>query len=125
MTWTFSITGRMLTDGTRRIKSYSGNYGEEQDNPSCTHDIGRGPLPIGLYDIGHAIDDTHLGPLAIRLTPQASTNEFGRAGFFIHGDSISHPGHASDGCICTNGPDGRADRTYINASSDKVLEVVI
>jgi hypothetical protein len=24
---------------------------------------------------------------------------FGRCGFFCHGDSIAHPGHASDGCI--------------------------
>lgn len=121
--WTFSLSKRTLSDGTRTFAAYSGNYGAEQDNPACTGDIGRGPLPLGLYDIGPAIDDPKLGPCAMRLTPEAGTNTEGRAGFFIHGDSIAHPGHASDGCICTTG-NGLTERTYINHSIDRRLQVV-
>jgi hypothetical protein len=55
----------------------------------------------------------------------------GRGSFFIHGDSIAHPGFGSDGCIVpTHLPDGevngRAVRQKIIAlrTSDDVLQVL-
>lgn len=122
--WTYSITGKVLTDGTRRIACYSGVFGPDQNNPDSCGLVGRGPLPLGLYDIGPAIISPTLGPVAMRLTPEAGTDEKGRSGFYLHGDEIAHPGHGSDGCICTNGPNGRADREYVAASKDKRLSVV-
>jgi hypothetical protein len=43
-----------------------------------------------------------------------------RSGFYIHGDKVSDPGNASDGCIILP----RASRETINSSTDKSLQVV-
>lgn len=122
--WQYFIREGILTDGARNIKCYSGAYGPAKNNPDFVSHVGVGPIPIGLYTIGPAFDTVEHGPCVMRLTPQAGTNEYGRAGFLIHGDSISNPGHGSEGCICTDGPNGRADREYINNSPDKSLEVL-
>jgi hypothetical protein len=45
---------------------------------------------------------------------------FGRSAFFIHGDSRTRPGTASNGCIILSRP----TRTAIDRSDDKVLVVV-
>ena len=44
----------------------------------------------------------------------------GRTAFLIHGDSIKHPGDASEGCIIL----GPHIRTRIAASGDTVLNVI-
>jgi hypothetical protein len=44
----------------------------------------------------------------------------GRGGFLIHGDSISHPGDASDGCIILTRP----EREAIVKTGSKMLIVV-
>ena len=38
----------------------------------------------------------------MRLLPTNGTNVYGRTGLMMHGDSISHPGQASSGCIIEN-----------------------
>lgn len=68
-----------------------------------------GPLPPGSYRMGTAYNNIHTGPLSIPLIPLAEQthspeeNPFawlhGRNDFYIHGDSLNHPGYASDGCI--------------------------
>jgi Protein of unknown function (DUF2778) len=83
-----------------------------------TPDIG--PLPVGWYTFGTSVEGTHLGPLAIPLTPDADNDMRGRGGFYVHGDHIGAPGTASDGCIILS----RATRTLIAQSTDKRLQVV-
>jgi hypothetical protein len=56
----------------------------------------------------------------MRLTPAPENTMFGRDGFLMHGDSIEHPGCASEGCIIV----GRAVREAVSESDDKSLEVV-
>lgn len=124
MTWQFQISTGVLTDGQKRIECYSGLAGQWKDNPSDTSITDYGPIPVGHYVIGNAFDDPSHGPCVMRLTPEAGTDTFGRSGFLIHGDSKAHPGAASHGCIVTCGPDPRGDREYINASTDKELQVV-
>ena len=59
-----------------------------------------GPLPAGLYVVGKPFDDPdHLDPYVMKLTPDLNNKMYGREGFYIHGDSKSHPRKASDGCI--------------------------
>ena len=55
-----------------------------------------------------------------RLTPQSGTNTYGRDGFLIHGDNTAMNHTASHGCIILP----RIVRAGIDASDDKVLEVV-
>jgi hypothetical protein len=96
----------------------------------------RGPLPPGAYRIGPPEDSPHLGPLAMPLTPLADSSGgfdwlHGRSSFYIHGDSIEHPGCGSDGCIVpTHRPDGEVNghavREAIAAlrANDDVLQVI-
>jgi hypothetical protein len=78
-----------------------------------------GPCPRGRYSIGQPEDSPHVGPYALPLTPEPGTNTFGRSAFMIHGDSIVHPGTASEGCIILL----RDAREQIVASGD--LELVV
>ena len=82
-----------------------------------------GPLPAGTYLIELPREDGgHLGPYVMELTPGSGNDMKGRAGFYIHGDSVSHPGYASEGCIVPAG--GRAVRVVIGESYDRILEVI-
>ena len=65
-------------------------------------------------------ESSPLGPVAIPLTPDPNNDMCNRSGFFIHGDSVSDPGNASDGCIILR----RASRDAISSSNDKTLGVV-
>lgn len=126
MTWTYiQASGKLLNpQGQYVITGYAGgNCGKnpeginntEMQNVSCV-----GPLPKGLYTIGQPKDSQKLGPLAIPLTPDSKNKMFGRSAFFIHGDSITKPRGASEGCIIVP----RAIREQIINSKDKLLAVV-
>jgi hypothetical protein len=78
-----------------------------------------GPLPRGEYQIMAPVDTATHGPYVLWLVPNPANQMFGRAGFGIHGDSIEHPGLASEGCICVP----RATREAIWASGDGILQV--
>ncbi|MGF6922638.1 hypothetical protein OKW41_007926 [Paraburkholderia sp. UCT70] len=54
------------------------------------------------------------------LTPNPGTHTFGRDTFFMHGDSKSHPGSASNGCIVIV---DRAVRERVWSSGDRQLRV--
>ena len=97
--WIYSQpTGRMTKDGLLLASGYSGND-EGKNNPNMQSVHNKGPIPVGLYTMLEPVDtDTH-GPYVIRLEPDEQNEMFGRAGFLIHGDSIDHPGTASQGCI--------------------------
>jgi hypothetical protein len=134
MSWKFVIsTGQLSHDGMPVAACYSGR-GTGKDKPAfCNAPMGSlgldnfGPLPTGKYTIGVAEDDPRLGPIAMRLTPDPANQMFGRAGFFIHADSVAHPGEASEGCIVPTqgvaGETGRQIRTMISTTTDRELEV--
>jgi hypothetical protein len=134
MSWKFVIsTGQLSHDGMSVATCYSGR-GTGKNNPACCRSqmgtLGPdnfGPLPTGKYTINTAEDDPRLGPIAMRLMPDATNEMHGRAGFFIHADSVAHPGEASEGCVVpirgAAGEGGRQIRVMISESADRELEV--
>jgi hypothetical protein len=123
--WMFDSTTGWLT-GTNGVgeQGYAGgNLGQNPEginNKSYQYTKRVGPLPVGWYTIGTAVESTHLGPLALPLTPDAENDMQGRDDFFIHGDTVGHPRCASKGCIVMS----RATRTLIDQSDDKRLQVL-
>jgi hypothetical protein len=114
------LTGELTTNSGVVIgKGYAG-HGEGKNNPAMESVKMVGPLPKGFYVIGKPTDNPHTGPYSIPLYPKMGNNMFGRSAFMIHGDSISNPGTASNGCIILP----RAIRVQINNCVDKILEVV-
>ena len=114
------LTGLLAADGTQLDASgYSGH-------PPHVNDVGaqglhaQGPIPAGTWKLGEPADHPNLGPLAIPLEPADGTDTFGRDGFFIHGDSIEHPGFASHGCIVLP----RDVRQAVASSGETFIEVV-
>ncbi len=113
------LTGEIYRDGTTMGQGYAGR-GIGKNNPAMQNEPFVGPLPVGSYLIGAPIDDVHTGPYTLPLIPDPANEMFGRNLFRIHGDSISDPGNASDGCIVTNKP----LRMAIWESTDFMLQVV-
>jgi hypothetical protein len=113
------ITGRILQDGERIAVGYSG-AGECKNVPAAQDVHNAGPIPRGTYTIGAPVNTVTHGPYVLPLTPDAANEMCGRAGFLIHGDSVVHPGTASEGCIIL----GRQVREAIWNSKDTTLEVI-
>lgn len=111
-------TGYMSRGGTPFV-GYSGT-GEGKNNPSMQNLRDIGPLPCGFYTIEPPVDSPEHGPFALPLVPDRDNTMFGRSDFMIHGDSIEHPGAASEGCIILD----RDARQTIWVSNDKVLQVI-
>jgi len=124
--WIFENgTGRMLDPSGVLIEiGYAGGdkgaHKEGINNPLYQYTKDIGPLPVGWYTFDTPVEGTHLGPLAIPLTPDPDNDMRGRSDFYCHGDHIGAPGTASDGCIIMS----RATRTLIDQSDDKRLQVV-
>ena len=97
--WTYSQgSGALARNGVVLTSGYSGwrqgkNHADMEDQPDV------GPIPHGVYLIGRPHTSSRHGPHAMTLTPAEGTETYGRFGFLIHGDSIEHPGEASEGCI--------------------------
>ena len=101
--WFFDIfPGNIYHGDVLKGGAYSG-FGEGKNNPLMQDWPDEGPIPEGHYTVG-VIYDHHpqLGDYAIELIPDATNNMYGREGFFWHGDSRSHPGSASHGCIISS-----------------------
>jgi hypothetical protein len=106
MPWTYSISDGTLTDPLGKVAGtgYSGNN-EGYNNPDMADVPNVGPTPPGTYDIGPPFTHPLAGPVTMRLSPHPGTEEFGRAGFMIHGDTAAHAADprpdnsASEGCI--------------------------
>lgn len=112
-------TGELTRDGVPLGAGYSGQPECKNDPTQCDqHD--RGPIPPGRYTIGEPHDSPTHGPFAMKLTPDPSNEMYGRSAFMIHGDSASHPGAASNGCIIAP----RAVRETVHRLNDRDLEVV-
>jgi hypothetical protein len=121
LTWTYQqSTGVLSREGHVIFRGYSGK-GEGYNNAFLEGKPMIGPLPRGKYTIiGHPFHHPHTGIYSMRLKPDSSNHMFGRSGFLIHGDSIKHPGMASDGCIIMP----MAIRHKIWNSGDRSIEVV-
>lgn len=92
-------TGMLYLNNVGKGRGYSGAKPDGYNNPDLQAVRYVGPIPVGLYAIGTPHDTDSHGPFVMPLTPDPATELFGRSGFLIHGDSISHPGFASMGCI--------------------------
>lgn len=115
--WTYAqSTGELLKDGEFQGTGYSG-AGEGRNNPAMQAVPMVGPIPQGVYTIGPAYKDPHLGPVVMHLDPQPGTDDLGRSLFRIHGDNARHD--ASEGCVII----GPAIRAEIAASADRDLTV--
>lgn len=118
--WTYEqLTGRLLHYGAEVAIGYAG-AGDGKNNPDMQGVHNVGPLPVGRYTICAPCDTQTHGPYVLRLTPDAKNDMCGRAGFLIHGDSVQHPGTASQGCIIMP----RAVRERVWNSGDRDFEVV-
>lgn len=112
-------TGELTRDGVPLGAGYSGQPECKNDPSKCdAHD--HGPIPPGLYTIGEPHDSQTHGPFVLPLTPHHDNEMYGRSGFLIHGDSVAHPGTASQGCIIMP----RAVRETVHRLGDLELEVV-
>ena len=125
--WTYEIsTGRIYADSGECIGvGYSG-AGPRKNDPTAQGLHGEGPCPEGHYSLLSPRDSTEHGPFAIPLLPDAETRiamlNLNRDpdSFLCHGDSIPHPGNASEGCIIQS----RDVREQLWDSKDHDLKVV-
>ena len=106
--------GKMLA-----IPGYSG-HGSGKNAPDMQRVPNIGPCCRGWYTITEPFNSPLHGSFAMRLVPNAANEMYGRGGFMIHGDSLSKPGTASQGCIILSRP----VREKIWASGDHRLLVV-
>jgi hypothetical protein len=124
--WTFnSSTGDLFSPAQVKIETgyAGGNLGKNPEginNKAYQYTRLIGPLPVGWYTFGTAVEGTHLGPFAIPLTPDPENVMMGRSGFYLHADTIGHPRCASEGCVVMS----RATRTLVDQSDDKRLQVI-
>lgn len=111
------IAGRQLRHPGQAL--YSGK-GDHKNQPEDEAIRGLGPIPAGRWRIVRW-DDHHgsKGPNVAVLEP-VGHDAHGRTSFLIHGDSISAPGTASEGCIVA----GPGYRDELRGSGDLDLEVV-
>ena len=113
-------TGRLSSTETGfSAIGYSGSgAGKNNSTMQSVRDVG--PIPCGIYAISAPFDSPEHGPYALRLWPDAANNMFGRSGFLMHGDSLEHPGCASQGCVIMP----RDVRQKVWESFDRELRVV-
>lgn len=118
--WTYrQSTGELALNGKIVAAGYAGK-GIGKNNPAMQDVRDCGPIPQGTYTIGGAIDTADHGPFAMPLYPNSANEMFGREGFWMHGDSIVHPGDASEGCIIMP----LAARVNVRESGDPRLQVI-
>lgn len=121
MAWTYEQrTGALHWNGKLFAVGYSGG-GPGKNNPSMEQVKRVGPIPKGWYTISGPpyTSPTH-GPFVLRLLIQVGNKMYNRGSFLIHGDSIDHPGMASEGCIIM----ARWVRKAIWSSGDYQLNVI-
>lgn len=123
MTYIYSqATGSLTKDDKLVGVGYSG-HGDGKLNPDMQDIRDEGPIPRGFWRIGTPYDSESHGPHVMSLTPLEATETFGRSGFLMHGDAVSHPGNASLGCIIMSRP--IRDQISAGLEEDNLLEVVV
>lgn len=119
--WTYEVkTGKLFEPGGEHVATGYSGLGAAKNNPTMEQVEAQGPIPRGAYTIGAPYNSARVGPFALPLEPFPGTRVFGRSAFRIHGDSISHPGSASHGCIIIS----RAVREQIAHSGVTLLTVI-
>lgn len=111
--------GTLSHNGSIIATGYSG-FGVDKNNPSSQEKHGLGPIPRGNWHVATCINAPDTGPISLILTPWNETETYDRSGFRIHGDSVTHPGDASHGCIIIP----RVIRQEIWTSEDHTIEVI-
>lgn len=114
----FQSSGKLFLNDELLGIGYSGSP-EYKNKPEFQHLKDHGCIPQGEYSISEPYSSQSKGPMVFRLAPKPGTEVFGRTAFMIHGDSIKHPGTASQGCIIMP----RAVRDSINVSGVRDLSV--
>lgn len=119
--WTFvqSLGAIVTPDGEIMTYGYSGALGYK-NLPQYQNVAFKGPIPCGVYEIEAPEDTPKHGPYVLQLTPDRENDMFGRSEFLIHGDSVTNPGSASEGCIIAP----RFARERIWESDDHRLQVI-
>jgi hypothetical protein len=118
--WTYRQSTGELRNARGDVMGHGyAGFGHGKNDPADEAVGGVGPIPDGFWLIGEPFDTGTHGPYVLRLVPlEADTH--GRSGFLIHGDSKSHPGEASHGCIIL----ARDVRELVWTSGDHRLHVV-
>jgi hypothetical protein len=112
-------SGVLSKDGSLIGVGYSGQPACKNDPNKCSvHNAG--PIPPGIYSINAPVNTVTHGPYVLPLTPHPSNEMFKRSGFMMHGDSVVHPGTASEGCIIMP----RSVRESVYKNGDLELEVI-
>jgi hypothetical protein len=102
-------TGRWERSGVLIGVGYAG-AGAGKNNPELEGVRDVGPIPRGIYSFGEPQDTEEHGKFAMRLHPDDATRQRiieldrGPDTFWLHGDSIEHPGLASKGCPVASRP---------------------
>lgn len=99
MTWKYDQESGDLYLNDKFVSSGYSGAGDGKNNPAMQDVHNVGPIPRGEYEIGSPSDTKTHGPYVLHLTPAETNDMHGRSGFLIHGDSVVHPGTASEGCI--------------------------
>lgn len=101
-TGAFIIWSPVDDGGIERVQYEATGYagkGRGRNEPDLEYLHRIGPLPKGKYAVRGPADHPRLGRFVFRLDRIDDGPTFGRGGFYIHGDSRSDPGEASEGCI--------------------------
>lgn len=106
-------------DGELVAVGYAGS-GQGKNNPGMQTVHNVGPIPCGRYTIEAPIHTVTHGPYVLGLSPARRNAMFGRSAFLLHGDSVVHPGTASEGCIILP----RVVRERVWTSGDHQLLVI-
>lgn len=119
--WLWEISGGRLfrDDGVEVGQGYSGDPAHKND-PNAQSLRNQGPIPAGDYTIGSPVNTLTHGPYVLPLYPDPKNLMWSRFGFLIHGDNITDPGTASQGCIIL----APALREMIWTSDDHTLQVI-
>lgn len=119
--WRFEQSTGKLRDSDSNVVGfgYSG-AAEGKNNPLMQEQHKVGPIPVGLYIIQPPQDTVTHGLYVLPLIAFPENQMFGRYGFLMHGDSIVHPGTASQGCVIQP----RDVRELVWRSGDHVLKVI-
>ena len=114
-------TGGIYHDNLRAPLAYGySGKGIAKNRPECQNLHNEGPIPVGVYQMQEPVNTMEHGPYVIWLTPGSANEMEGRSDFGIHGDSFTHPGAASEGCIIAP----RFLRERMWESEDHLLTVV-
>lgn len=131
----FQISAGLLTSfdstGTQSAvgPAYAGAPGFVND-PAATALVKLGPLPVGWYGVGAAVDDPVTGVFTLPLSPLSAGNQYGlpatdtlgRSEFKIHGPNASKDAGgaqaSSEGCIVASHPERSVCSTF------QLIEVV-